>query len=86
MSYYTVLNIPTTASQSEIKSAYRKLALVYHPDKQGDPIKFKELSNAYSVLSDPEKKAKYDCFGDIPPDFDEQNNTYVIKINLKFMK
>ena len=82
MSYYKTLGISDKATPAEIKAAYRKLALIYHPDKQGDPVKFKELNNAYTTLSDPERRANYDCFGDMPPDFDEQNNTYVVKITL----
>ncbi|MGI6454611.1 MAG: molecular chaperone DnaJ [bacterium] len=65
--YYEVLGIRKDASKDEIKKAYRKLALQYHPDRnQGDKDaedKFKEATEAYEVLSDPEKRAKYDRFG-----------------------
>lgn len=64
--YYEVLNINRNASQKEIKRAYRKLALEYHPDRNKSPgaeEKFKELSEAYAVLSDPEKKEAYDLYG-----------------------
>ncbi|MEK7139018.1 MAG: DnaJ domain-containing protein [Patescibacteria group bacterium] len=62
--YYTILNVPRTASQEEIKKAYRKLAHQYHPDKKGgDEAKFKEVNEAYQVLSDPKKKSNYDNFG-----------------------
>ena len=65
--YYEVLSVSKAASQEEIKKAYRKLALKYHPDRnQGDKekeTKFKEASEAYQVLSDTEKKAQYDRFG-----------------------
>uniref|UniRef100_A0A7C1T119 Chaperone protein DnaJ n=1 Tax=Agrobacterium albertimagni TaxID=147266 RepID=A0A7C1T119_9HYPH len=65
--YYEVLGVSRTASEQEIKSAYRKLALKYHPDRNpGDKEaeeKFKEIVEAYSVLSDPEKRALYDRYG-----------------------
>ena len=65
--YYETLGISKTASDSDIKSAYRKLAKQHHPDANpGDPqaeAKFKEVSEAYAVLSDSEKKAAYDQFG-----------------------
>src|SRR5580765_7849575 len=61
--YYEILGVARTASQDEIKSAYRKLARKYHPDVSKTPDaeeKFKELGEAYEVLKDPEKRAKYD--------------------------
>lgn len=65
--YYQVLGVDKNASQDEIKKAYRKLAMKFHPDKNpGDKAaedKFKEASEAYSVLSDADKKSKYDRFG-----------------------
>jgi len=65
--YYEVLGVERTCDGTTLKSAYRKLALMYHPDKNpGDKAsedKFKEASEAYEVLSDPEKRARYDQFG-----------------------
>jgi molecular chaperone DnaJ len=65
--YYDILGVAKTASQDEIKKAYRKQAHAHHPDKnQGNKeseTKFKEVSNAYEILSDPSKRANYDRFG-----------------------
>lgn len=65
--YYEVLGVAKTASADEIKKAYRKLALKYHPDRNPDSKeaeeKFKEATEAYDVLSEPNKRAKYDQFG-----------------------
>ena len=64
--YYEVLGLDSKASQDDIKKAFRKLAFQYHPDRNKEPDaeeKFKEISEAYAVLSDPEKKQRYDNFG-----------------------
>lgn len=65
--YYQILGVPRTATAEEIKRAYRKLAVKYHPDKNpGDKTaeeRFKQINEAYAVLSDPEKRKQYDAFG-----------------------
>lgn len=61
--YYEVLGVSKNATSDEIKKAYRKLAKEHHPDKGGDEATFKEISEAYDVLSDSNKKARYDQFG-----------------------
>ena len=66
--YYSLLGVPRSATDKDIKQAYRRLARKYHPDvnpgdKQAE-AKFKEINEAYEVLSDPEKRKKYDQFGD----------------------
>ena len=66
--YYEVLGVQKNASKEEIKNAYRKLALQYHPDRNKEPSaeeKFKELSEAYAVLSDDEKRKRYDTYGHV---------------------
>lgn len=70
--FYDILGIARTASASEIKAAYRKLALIWHPDKHSGTDKteaerkFKEINEAYQILSDPQKKQSYDQFGHAP--------------------
>jgi molecular chaperone DnaJ len=61
--YYKILGIDKNAGEDEIKKAFRKLAHKYHPDKGGDEKKFKEINEAYQVLSNKEKRAQYDKFG-----------------------
>lgn len=68
INYYEVLQLPKNSSDAEIKKAYRKLAMKWHPDKNPDNAeeaakKFQEIGEAYDVLSDMEKRAIYDQFG-----------------------
>jgi molecular chaperone DnaJ len=74
--YYEILGVPRNATQEEIKAAFRRLARQYHPDVNKSPDaeeKFKEINEAYAVLSDAEKRARYDRYGDVDtsgiPDF-----------------
>ena len=62
--YYEVLGVNKSASEDEIKKAFRKAAVKYHPDKEGgDEAKFKEVNEAYEVLKDKQKRQRYDQFG-----------------------
>ncbi|MFJ1969903.1 DnaJ C-terminal domain-containing protein [Streptomyces sp. NPDC087903] len=77
--FYEVLGVPRTADRDEIQRAYRTLARRYHPDVNKDPQaeeRFKEINEAFSVLSDPEQRARYDRFGEdfrkIPEDWEER--------------
>src|SRR3990167_6898789 len=70
--YYKILGIARNATKEEIKKAYRGLAHKFHPDKGGDEARFKEVNEAYQVLSDEKKRAQYDQFGSV---FDGQGGT-----------
>ena len=65
--YYEILGVAREASEQEVKSAYRKLALKYHPDRNPDDAaaeeKFKEAAEAYGVIGDPQKRQRYDAYG-----------------------
>jgi len=65
--YYEILEVSRTSTDQEIKSAYRKIAMKFHPDRNpGDKAaedRFKEAAEAYSVLSDPDKRKRYDAYG-----------------------
>lgn len=65
--YYDTLEVSPNADANELKKAYRKLAMKYHPDKGGDPEKFKEISHAFETLSNSEKRQMYDQFGEDGP-------------------
>lgn len=80
--YYSILGLTKTASQDEIKRAYRSLASKHHPDKGGDTARFQEIQEAYATLSDPQKRAEYDNprpqmggfhfhHGPMPPGFED---------------
>ena len=75
--YYDVLGVQKNASEDEIKKAFRSLSKKYHPDvckEDGAEEKFKQINEAYSVLSDPEKKRMYDTYGTVDPkDLDQQD-------------
>lgn len=60
MDHYSTLGVPKGASEQEIKSAYRKLAMQHHPDRGGDQAKFQQVQQAYDTLGDPQKRAQYD--------------------------
>lgn len=77
--FYEVLGVPRTAERDEIQRAYRTLARRYHPDVNKDPQaeeRFKEINEAFGVLSDPEQRARYDRFGEdfrkVPEDWEER--------------
>jgi len=72
MDYYKILDIDRSATNNEVKTAYHKLALKYHPDRNPDnkqaEEKFKEATQAYEVLSDQKKRTQYDQFGHAGPE------------------
>ncbi|TFB08058.1 molecular chaperone DnaJ [Candidatus Atribacteria bacterium MT.SAG.1] len=70
--YYNILGVTKDASQTDIKKAYYKLAHKYHPDKGGDEKKFKEVNEAYQVLSSKSKRQQYDSFGQNSEEFGSQ--------------
>ena len=67
MDYYDLLGVSRQASEKELKNAFKKKAMQYHPDKGGDPEKFKQINEAYQNLSDPQKRQMYDQFGTVNP-------------------
>jgi len=73
---YSVMGVPRDADAEEIRKAYRKLALRYHPDKGGDQDTFKRISEAYGLLSDPEKRERYDRFGHVDENFVDPSDVF----------
>ena len=69
--YYADLGLSPTATAAEIKAAYRKLVIEHHPDKQGDPVKFRAVAVAYETLGDPTQRQAYDF---------AQNNARVVDL------
>ena len=59
MDYYELLGVPRNASDKDLKSAFKKKAMQFHPDKGGDPEKFKQVNEAYQVLSDNQKRFRF---------------------------
>lgn len=83
--YYTILGIPKDASADQIKKAYRELAMKYHPDRNKDKNaeeKFKEINEAYAVLSDNQKREQYNAYG--PEEFNQKYNEQEIFRNFDF--
>lgn len=74
--YYEILGVSKSATADEIKRAYRKLALKHHPDRGGDHDEFTKLSEAYQVLSDPQKRAQYDQFGSAGTNFGSNGSPF----------
>lgn len=84
--YYQILGIQKSANDDEIKKAYRKLALKYHPDKNKAPgaeEKFKEVAEAYEVLSDKSKREIYDKYGE---DGLKRGGKFFIYLNFQYYK
>lgn len=74
MDHYSTLGVDKTASADDIQKAFRKAAMKHHPDRGGDAAKFQELNEAYSTLSDPQKRAEYDMGGQNP--FGQQGHPF----------
>lgn len=75
--YYKILGVEKTATKDEIKKAFHKMAHKYHPDKNnGDDVKFKEISQAYQVLSSEEKRSQYDKYGESFSNYQNPGNAY----------
>ena len=85
MEYYEILEVDKNASLDAIKKQYKKLALKYHPDRGGDPEKFKQLSEAYQTLSNPEKRRQYDAPNPFQ-NFGASNQAHFVDPNIFFQQ
>tara|TARA_B110000305_G_scaffold49579_1_gene53439 strand:+ start:7520 stop:8389 length:870 start_codon:yes stop_codon:yes gene_type:complete len=81
MDYYSLLGINKSASQEELKKAYKKSSMQHHPDRGGDEEKFKEINEAYATLKDPQKRAGYDRFGTSDPQQQQQQGGFQYQHN-----
>merc|ERR1711874_750825 len=79
---YETLNLPRSATQAQIKAAYRKLALKYHPDKQTNEEdkqkcgeQFAKIGNAYEILGDPDRRSEFDRFGTVGSDYGQPSSS-----------
>ena len=74
--YYDILGVPRNASDKDLKDAFKKKAMQYHPDRGGSEEQFKKLNEAYDVLKDPQKKSMYDQFGTTNPQQNPRGQEY----------
>ena len=81
MDYYELLGVTKSSSDKELKTAFKNKAMQYHPDKGGDPEKFKQINEAYQVLSDTQKRQMYDQFGTADPQQVNQNQSQSFHFN-----
>lgn len=83
MTLYEILETPTNSTKETIKQSYRRLAKIYHPDMQrGDEKKFKEINNAYNILSDEKKRSEYDISLQFNYNFNNFDNIFDVRENL----